>query len=143
MGGCACNSPTDHCSWSCLVAHSDASADTFRKALLCFPIGLLAMYGTSGLLFVVQAWSVTNLPCTRSYQRIIDCFLFRKVHVERTTYTQWQKMEAQFMASFLVKVSLKLNRKLLRSNGSKATEIHCCRLQRVLLSSYTGPNHDV
>ena len=39
----------------------DASADTFRKALLCFPIGLLAMYGTSGLLFVIQAWSVTNL----------------------------------------------------------------------------------
>ena len=39
----------------------DASADTFRKALLCFPIGLLTMYGTSGLLFVIQAWSVTNL----------------------------------------------------------------------------------
>ena len=53
----------------------DASADTFRKALLCFPIGLLAMYGTSGLLFVLQAWSVTNLTIALIlHQRIIDCF---------------------------------------------------------------------
>ena len=34
----------------------DASADSFRKGLLCFPIGLLALFGTSGLLFVVQMW---------------------------------------------------------------------------------------
>ncbi|MGB1793287.1 MAG: hypothetical protein ACPHMS_05320, partial [Candidatus Poseidoniaceae archaeon] len=39
----------------------DASADTFRKALLCFPLGLLALYGISGFLFVLQVWSVTNL----------------------------------------------------------------------------------
>ncbi|MEC8106269.1 MAG: hypothetical protein VX115_00875, partial [Candidatus Thermoplasmatota archaeon] len=73
----------------------DASADTFRKALLCFPIGLLAMYGTSGLLFVLQAWSITNLTIALiTINALSIAFLFRKVHVERTTYTQWQKMEA-------------------------------------------------
>ena len=73
----------------------DASADTFRKALLCFPIGILAMYGTSGLLFVFQAWSVTNLTITLVLINALSiAFLFRKVRVERTTYTQWQKMEA-------------------------------------------------
>ncbi|MEC7254504.1 MAG: hypothetical protein VXY42_01295 [Candidatus Thermoplasmatota archaeon] len=73
----------------------DASADTFRKALLCFPIGLLTVYGTSGLLFVIQAWSVTNLTIALVLLNALSiAFLFRKVHVERTTYTQWQKMEA-------------------------------------------------
>jgi hypothetical protein len=73
----------------------DASADTFRKALLCFPIGLLAMYGTSGLLFVLQAWSIANLTIALiTINALSIAFLFRKVHVERTTYTQWQKMEA-------------------------------------------------
>ena len=73
----------------------DASADAFRKALLCFPIGLLAMYGTSGLLFVLQVWSLTNLTIALVLLNASSiAFLFRKVHVERTTYTQWQKMEA-------------------------------------------------
>ena len=73
----------------------DASADTFRKALLCFPIGLLAMYGTSGLLFVIQAWSVGNLTIALILINALSiAFMSRKVHVERTTYTQWQKMEA-------------------------------------------------
>lgn len=73
----------------------DASADTFRKALLCFPIGLLALYGISGLLFVLQVWSVTNLTVALVLLNALSiAFLFRKVHVERTTYTQWQKMEA-------------------------------------------------
>ncbi len=73
----------------------DASADTFRKALLCFPIGLLALYGTSGLLFVLQTWSVTNLTVAIVLLNALSiAFLFRKVQVERTTYTQWQKMEA-------------------------------------------------
>jgi len=73
----------------------DASADTFRKALLCFPIGLLIVYGTSGLLFVLQSWSVTNLTIALILLNALSiAFLFRKVHVERTTFTQWQKMEA-------------------------------------------------
>ena len=73
----------------------DASADTFRKALLCFPLGLLALYGISGLLFISQWWSVTNLSVLILFVNAFSiAFLFRKVHVERTTYTQWQKMEA-------------------------------------------------
>ena len=44
----------------------DASADTFRKSLLCFPIGLLAMFGISGLLFVIQFWSIANLSIVLS-----------------------------------------------------------------------------
>ena len=73
----------------------DASADAFRKALLCFPIGLLGIYGTSGLFFVLQVWSVTNLTIALVLVNALSiAFLFRKVHVERTTYTQWQKMEA-------------------------------------------------
>lgn len=73
----------------------DASADAFRKALLCFPIGLLGIYGTSGLLFVLQVWSVTNLTIALVLLNALSiAFLFRKVHVEHTTYTQWQKMEA-------------------------------------------------
>ena len=73
----------------------DASADTFRKALLCFPIGLLALFGISGLLFVVQFWSILNLTIVIILINALSiAFLFRKVHVERTTYTQWQKMEA-------------------------------------------------
>ena len=73
----------------------DASADTFRKALLCLPIGLLALYGTSGLLFVLQTWSVTNLTVAIVLLNVLSiAFLFRKVQVERATYTQWQKMEA-------------------------------------------------
>ncbi len=73
----------------------DASADTFRKALLCFPIGLLALFGISGILFVVQFWSITNLSIVLILVNIISIsFLFRKVHVEKTTYTRWQKMEA-------------------------------------------------
>ena len=73
----------------------DASADTFRKALLCFPIGLLTLYGISGLLFVVNLWTVTNLTMMLMLVNAVSiAFLFRKVHVERSTYTQWQKMEA-------------------------------------------------
>ena len=73
----------------------DASADLFRKALLCFPLGLLALYGISGLLFVSQWWSVTNLSVLVLFVNALSiAFLLRKVHVERTTYTQWQKMEA-------------------------------------------------
>ena len=73
----------------------DASADIFRKALLCFPLGLLALYGISGLLFVSQWWSVTNLTVLILFVNAFSiAFLFRKVHVERSTYTQWQKMEA-------------------------------------------------
>ena len=73
----------------------DASADTFRKALLCFPIGLLTMFGISGLLFVIQMWSITYLSLVLFIVNLLSIlFLFRKVHVERTTYTRWQKMEA-------------------------------------------------
>ena len=73
----------------------DASADTFRKALLCFPIGLLALYGISGFLFVANLWSVTNLTMVLILANAISvAFLFRKVHVEKSKYTQWQKMEA-------------------------------------------------
>lgn len=73
----------------------DASADTFRKALLCFPIGLLALYGLSGFLFVVSLWSVTNLTMMLILVNALSiAFLFRKVHVEKSKYTQWQKMEA-------------------------------------------------
>ena len=73
----------------------DASADTFRKALLCFPIGLLTLYGVSGLLFVVKLWTVTNLTMILMLVNMVSiAFLFRKVHVEKSTYTQWQKMEA-------------------------------------------------
>ena len=73
----------------------DASADTFRKALLCFPIGLLMLYGISGLLFVVNLWPVTNLSMMLMLVNAVSiAFLFRKVHVEKSTYTQWQKMEA-------------------------------------------------
>ena len=32
-----------------LIRILDASADTFRKTLLCFPIGLLTLFGISGL----------------------------------------------------------------------------------------------
>ena len=53
------------------------------------------MYGTSGLLFVLQSWSVTNLTIALILLNALSiAFLFRKVHVERTTFTQWQKMEA-------------------------------------------------
>ena len=73
----------------------DASADSFRKALLCFPIGLLTLYGVSGLLFVVKLWTVTNLTMILMLVNTVSiAFLFRKVHVEKSTYTQWQKMEA-------------------------------------------------
>ena len=73
----------------------DASADTFRKALLCFPLGLLALYGISGFMFVLQAWSVTNLTLVLILVNGVSiAFMFRKIHVERATYKQWQKMEA-------------------------------------------------
>ena len=73
----------------------DASADIFRKALLCFPIGLLTLYGVSGLLFVVKLWTVANLTMILMLVNTVSiAFLFRKVHVEKSTYTQWQKMEA-------------------------------------------------
>ena len=44
-----------------LIRILDASADTFRKTLLCFPIGLLTLFGISGLLFVVELWSILSL----------------------------------------------------------------------------------
>ena len=73
----------------------DASADSFRKGLLCFPIGLLALFGTSGLLFVVQMWSTTNLGIAILILNLFSIwFLSRKVQKERTKYTKWQKMEA-------------------------------------------------
>ena len=73
----------------------DASADLFRRALLCFPLGLLALFGTSGFLYVVQLWSPSNLTITILLLNLASIgFLSRKVHSERTTYTQWQKMEA-------------------------------------------------
>ena len=60
----------------------DASADTFRKALLCFPIGLLAMYGTSGLLFVLQAWSITNLTIALiTVNALSIAFLLSLIHI--------------------------------------------------------------
>ena len=67
----------------------DASADTFRKALLCFPIGLLALYGISGFLFIANLWSVTNLTMVLILANALSiAFLFRKVHVEKSKYTQ-------------------------------------------------------
>ena len=73
----------------------DASADLFRRALLCFPLGLLALFGTSGFLYVGQVWSPSNLTITILLLNFVSVgFLCRKVHSERKTYTQWQKMEA-------------------------------------------------
>ena len=78
-----------------LIRILDASADTFRKTLLCFPIGLLTLFGISGLLFVVELWSILSLTLVLLLTNILSIvFLLRKVQIEQTTYTQWQKMEA-------------------------------------------------
>ena len=78
-----------------LIRILDASADRFRKTLLCFPIGLLTLFGISGLLFVVELWSILSLTLVLVLINILSIvFLLRKVQIERTSYTQWQKMEA-------------------------------------------------
>ena len=53
------------------------------------------------------------------------------------------KMEAAIHGLVLSERSLKLNRKLLRNSGSKATEPIAADCSGVLLSPYTGSNHDV
>lgn len=78
-----------------LIRILDPSADTFRKTLLCFPIGLLTLFGISGLLFVVELWSILSLTLVLVLTNILSIvFLLRKVQIEQTTYTRWQKMEA-------------------------------------------------
>ena len=73
----------------------DGAADTFRKSLLCLPLGLLVLYGTSGILFVIQIWSIISLTVSILILEIVSLlFLRRKIHIEKTQHTHWQRLEA-------------------------------------------------
>ena len=73
----------------------DGAADTFRKSLLCLPLGLLVLYGTSGILFVIQVWSISSLTVSILLLEIVSLlFLRRKIHIEKTQHTHWQRLEA-------------------------------------------------
>ncbi|MDB2671984.1 hypothetical protein N9Y75_03945 [Candidatus Poseidoniales archaeon] len=73
----------------------DGAADTFRKSLLCLPLGLLILYGTSGILFVIQAWNIISVTFSILLVNICSIlFLRRKIHIEKTQHTHWQRLEA-------------------------------------------------
>ena len=73
----------------------DGAADTFRKSLLCLPLGLLVLYGTSGILFVIQAWNIISATVSILLVNICSIlFLRRKIHIENTQHTHWQRLEA-------------------------------------------------
>ena len=73
----------------------DGAADTFRKSLLCLPLGLLILYGTSGILFVIQAWNIISVTVSILLVNICSIlFLRKKIHIEKTQHTHWQRLEA-------------------------------------------------
>ena len=66
----------------------DGAADTFRKSLLCLPLGLLVLYGTSGMLFVLQLWSILSVSVSILLLNACSIvFLRRKIHIEKTRHT--------------------------------------------------------
>ena len=73
----------------------DGAAYTFRKSLLCLPLGLLVLYGTSGMLFVLQLWSILSVSVLILLLNACSIvFLRRKIHIEKTRHTHWQRLEA-------------------------------------------------
>lgn len=73
----------------------DGAADTFRKSLLCLPLGLIVLYGISGILFVIQAWNITSVTVSILLANICSIlFLRRKIRIERTQHSHWQRLEA-------------------------------------------------
>ena len=73
----------------------DGAADTLRKSLLCLPLGLLVLYGTSGTLFVFKVWSFVSVTASILLLNIGSIlFLRRKIRIEKTQHTHWQRLEA-------------------------------------------------
>ena len=73
----------------------DGAADTFRKSLLCLPLGLLVLYGTSGILFVLEIWNFMTVTVSILLVNICSIlFLRRKIRIEKTQHTHWQRLEA-------------------------------------------------
>ena len=73
----------------------DGAADTFRKSLLCLPLGLLVLYGTSGMLFVLQAWNFISVTVSILLVNICSIlFLQKKIRIKKTQHSHWQRLEA-------------------------------------------------
>lgn len=72
----------------------DGSSDRLRKSLLAPALGLLLLFGASGALLAVGAWSAGTLVIAMVAMNILA---YRAVHVrhhEVAKWTRWQRLEA-------------------------------------------------
>ena len=72
----------------------DGSGDRFRKALLAPALGLLLMFGVSGLLVVLDLWSPVLLGVLLIGLNIVAYRLIHQRHEEVAKRTRWQQPEA-------------------------------------------------
>ena len=72
----------------------DGSGDRFRKALLAPALGLLLLFGVSGLLVVLDLWSPVLLGVLLIGLNIVAYRLIHQRHEEVAKRTRWQQLEA-------------------------------------------------
>ena len=72
----------------------DGSSDRWRKALLAPALGLLLMYGISGTLVLVDAWSPLSLGLFLLFFNVVAYRVVHHRHEVLTKRTRWQLLEA-------------------------------------------------
>lgn len=71
----------------------DGSADKVRKMALSPALGLLLMYGCSGLMVLTNIWSWGSLTAVMALLNVIALALVRTNASHKSTLTPWQKLE--------------------------------------------------
>lgn len=72
----------------------DGSGDRFRKVLLAPSLGLLLMFGLSGLLVLLDLWSPLLLALFLFGLNIVGYRMIHQRHEEVAKRTRWQQLEA-------------------------------------------------
>ncbi|MGB0313324.1 MAG: hypothetical protein ACPGDD_05490, partial [Poseidonia sp.] len=72
----------------------DGSSDRFRKALLAPALGLLLLFGVSGLLVVFDLWSPVLLALLMVGLNFVAYRLIHQRHEQVAKRTRWQQLEA-------------------------------------------------
>ena len=135
MGGSFRSPPPNNCSRFIDSRILDASADSFRKGLLCFPIGLLALFGTSGLLFVVQMWSTHQSRHSDSnLEFIFHLVLVTKGAKELNKVYQMAKMEAAIHGVVLSESEPEIEHEVAAQQWFQTTEIQPCKFLPVVFA---------
>ena len=72
----------------------DGSGDRFRKVLLAPSLGLLLVFGVSGLLVLLDVWSPLLLALLLLGLNVVSYRLIHQRHEEVAKRTRWQQLEA-------------------------------------------------